>query len=138
MRESKWVRMVVYECATDLWFARAFREFVRETTPLDRPLGVLFFLTPPPKTGLDSLDSTISLGSGVRGVSLSLPLLTGLEAHMCPASCIAYWLKAAGLTKSTLLQMASYLYGLASLQGAHRGKRGADSEEEGAQGNEEL
>ena len=55
MRESKWVRMVVYECATDLWFARAFREFVRETTPLDRPLGVLFFLTPPPKTGLDSL-----------------------------------------------------------------------------------
>ena len=62
MRESKWVRMVVYECATDLWFARAFREFVRETTPLDRPLGVLFFLTPPPKTGLDSLDSTISLG----------------------------------------------------------------------------
>ena len=59
VRESKWVRMVVYECATDLWFARAFREFVRETTPLDRPLGVLFFLTPPPKTGLDSLDSTI-------------------------------------------------------------------------------
>jgi len=112
---------------------------LRETTPLDRRRRVLFFLTPPPKTGLDSLDSTISLGRRARRCQPFPTLFVdGLEADMCPASCIAYWLKAAGLTKSSLLQMASYLSGLASLQGAHRGKRGADPEEEGAQGNEEL
>ena len=94
MRESKWVRMVVYECATDLWFARAFREFVRETTPLDRPLGVLFFLTPPPKTGLDSLDTTISLGRHRAEVSGPHPLfVTGWRLNV---SCILHRLLAQG------------------------------------------
>ena len=128
-----------YECATDLWFARAFREFTRDDPSRSAPAGSV--LSDSPAQNGFGFPRQYHLTGDAAGELAAFPypfFVKGLEAHMCPASCIAYWLKAAGLTKSTLLQMASYLYGLASLQGAHRGKRGADSEEEGAQGNEEL
>ena len=136
MRESKWVRMVMSVLRIFGLHGRSASSYARRPLSIG-PWGSVLSDSPA-QNGFGFPRQYHFTGEWGRGVSLSLPLLTGLEAHMCPASCIAYWLKAAGLTKSTLLQMASYLSGLASLQGAHRGKRGADPEEEGAQGNEEL